>query len=566
MAIERSALILLLVLAASAARAQLLATRVDLHVQQESLGQVLRDLEEAYTLSFVYSRSFVPVDRKVSYSRTQQPLGSVLETLLDDASIIPVERNGFIVLKPNPNPPDKLSVREATPSAEAVTVVEPTRTIPEKSPPAIEMTDAELAASFREREQRLAEMPLIATQSFESLPGGDQIYVPTLDQYRRQWQLLSQPERAEEKPSYRKAQVSVLPILGTNFTESHELTNKVSVNLLWGINGGVDGVEVGGFVNTVYEDVEGLQIAGLGNTVRGEVEGTQVGGLFNLTCQKVRGVQVAGLFNISGASSSTQVAGLFNYSGGVTSGTQASLFFNRAKEGADLTQVAGIFNRNGGNAKLQASLLYNKAENVRSGQYSLFFNKAQEVRGVQFGLINVADTVSGVPIGLFNIIKKGYKRFELATSEIFWVNAGYKFGARRFYNIVQLGMRWDDLNPDKLIETPISWTLGYGLGTLFDLGSGWSLHAEGVVQHVNELEGWTDQLNLLTRFQFTFDRILWRRLSFFAGPNFSILASDRRDAESMEYKSHLLPYTFHQKTRNGRTVSMWIGFSGGLRF
>ncbi len=565
MAIKRSALILLLVSAASVASAQLLATRVDLHVREESLGKVLHRLEESYAISFVYSRSFVPVEQKVSYSQTQQPLGSVLESLLEEASIIPVERNGFIVLKPNILPAEELSVQEKPPR-ETVTSSE-TPSLPKKnSTSSPQMTDAELAASFREREKRLAELPLIETQFYESLPGGDKVYVPTIDQYRRQWQLTSQPERAEETSSYRKAQVTVLPILGTNFTESHELTNKVSVNLLWGINGGVDGVEVGGIVNTVYENVEGVQVAGLGNTVRGQVQGTQVGGFFNLARQEVRGVQVAGLFNISGASSATQVAGLFNYSRGLTSGTQTSLFFNRAKEGADLVQVSGIFNRNGGNAQLQASLLYNRAENVRSGQYSLFYNKAREVRGVQLGLINVADTVSGIPIGLFNIIKKGYNRFELATSEIFWVNTGYKFGAQRFYNILRLGMRWDDLNPDMTVETPVSWTLGYGLGTLFRLGSGWSLHAEGVVQHVNELEGWTDQLNLLTRFEFSFDRVLWRRLSFFAGPNFSILASDRRNAESGEYESHLLPYTFHQKTRNGRTVSMWIGFSGGLRF
>ena len=76
---------------------------------------------------------------------------------------------------------------------------------------------------------------------------------------------LLEPQYVEKEPSI-KAQVSLVPSLGTNGYKSEEKTNNISFNVISGRNGGVDGVEVGLMTNHVKNDVKGVQVAGLVNT------------------------------------------------------------------------------------------------------------------------------------------------------------------------------------------------------------------------------------------------------------------------------------------------------------
>lgn len=82
-------------------------------------------------------------------------------------------------------------------------------------------------------------------------------------------------------------QVFILFYVGINFECSVEIMNNVFFNVFWGINGGVDGFEVGGFYNKIINDVEGVQIVGVGSQVGGDVIGIQVGGVFNVNNGKV---------------------------------------------------------------------------------------------------------------------------------------------------------------------------------------------------------------------------------------------------------------------------------------
>ncbi|TAE07538.1 MAG: hypothetical protein EAZ95_18290, partial [Bacteroidetes bacterium] len=61
----------------------------------------------------------------------------------------------------------------------------------------------------------------------------------------------------------RKAQFSLLPMVGTNHVLSGLVRNKVSFNVLVGYNAGVSQVEVGGLANINRGDVEKVQIAGV---------------------------------------------------------------------------------------------------------------------------------------------------------------------------------------------------------------------------------------------------------------------------------------------------------------
>ena len=561
MPISRTILFLMLSAMAWETMGQSLTRAVSLHCEEKPLQEVLSELEQNYDLSFAYSSSFVPVHKRITYSRENVPLQSLLDELLEGSSLEVKEHKGYVVLKPDPAleaEQDKLDGGD-----------DPNGLDPEE------------IESLRKEREGLSDITPIPTPSYtrlpdyQTMPGGDRILTTDLNKYKREW-VKADPdanpeflfEEEEEPRTTSEAQLTLIPMVGTNLTESGQMTNKLSINILWGINGGVDGVEVGGFVNTIRQDVKGVQVAGLANTVNGRVEGTQVAGLFNVTGEDVSGTQVSGLFNVAGRTTAAQVAGLFNVSSASSSGAQVSLGFNWSREGGQIVQTSALLNVSRGDARTQASILYNRAKDVSGSQIGLLFNRGRRVKGIQLGLINVADTIEGAPIGLLNFVKKGYNRVELEANEAFWVNTGFKFGARSFYNIFHLGIRWGDPvapeNPGA--ASPVSWTLGYGIGTAFGMGSKWLMNLEGILQHVNEQESWTSDLNLLTRFRITADRKLGKHLSLFFGPNLSILASKRYDPETGTYHSVIPPYTLHQRTNERSTVSLWVGFGGGLRF
>ena len=263
------------------------------------------------------------------------------------------------------------------------------------------------------------------------IPGGDSMKELDLEKYKAPQ---IDPEDLEEEEGWRLAQISILPYVGTNSSKSDEIKNNFSFNVLWGTNGGVEGIEVGGFVNTVIRDVYGVQVAGLGNSVGGNVIGTQASGLFNIAGGRVQGVQASGLFNISGDADAIQFSGLFNVAGGDFSGIQTSGLFNTSK-GTSGIQVAGLFNASGAKTKTQVSGLVNVAGDVGVGQVAGLMNIGKKVNGFQIGLINIADTIAGTPIGLLNIVKKGYNRVEFSAGEALLANFALKLGAKSFYNI-----------------------------------------------------------------------------------------------------------------------------------
>jgi hypothetical protein len=368
----------------------------------------------------------------------------------------------------------------------------------------------------------------------------------------------------------RLAQISLLPFLGSNFIQSARTTNRVSVNLLWGHNGGVEGLEIGGLMNSIRNDVQGIQIAGLGNTVGDDVLGTQAAGLFNIASDTMVGVQGAGLFNILGRGSALQGAGLFNIARHDFAGVQAAGLFNIAGKNSRAVQLGGLFNVSGGRSRLQVSPLFNIAKDVNNGQLSSIINVARQVKGVQIGLINVADTVSGVTIGLLNLVRKGYNRVELSTSESFSGNLAFKIGVKPFYNIFYLGARISKAqNPGNNAEESIkelTWGLGYGIGAAFSLGKRTLSNLELISIKVNEREGWTRPLHQLHQFRLLFDWRFGKRMSMYAGPTANLLVSSRKDPELGIGGSELIPkITLYDKVDANKRSQGWIGFNAGIR-
>lgn len=289
-------------------------------------------------------------------------------------------------------------------------------------------------------------------------------------------------------------QFSVIPFVGTNGFYSANTNNALSINLIAGYNGGVDGLEVGGALNMIRNDVNGIQAAGLGNVVGGKVDGAQFAGAFNNCRGEMYGLQWAGLSNIAledvkggqysgfsniargsftGAQISgfsnivteemvgTQVSGFSNISADDIKGVQASGFFNYSKDLKGV-QAAGFLNISKGDLDgVQAAGFMNISTGEIDGvQVAGFFNRTKELKGTQVAVINVTDTVSkGVSVGLFSFIKKGYRVVELernGTDNQYGLTL--RSGLRKFYNSLRVGT-------GRYGENQRLYSAGYGIGT-----------------------------------------------------------------------------------------------------
>lgn len=540
--------------------AQSLQQRVTFQYANKRLEYVLTDISKNYDVNFTYSSNFIPVDKKISAAAKDEQLYVALDRMFLSMGVVYKEIGSQVVLKMGNNfKPEGLSQ---------------INTLPKKikqTSPIYPLTAQEQYIANLMKKEKGQSVTTIEKSKIEKVSGGDSVFEANIEEYK----LAPLEIKQEEEDFLRLAQVSILPFVGTNALRSNEMTNNVSFNLFWGTNGGVDGMEVGGFVNSIKYNVNGLQMAGLGNTVGGNVVGTQAAGLFNATKGSVQGVQAAGLFNLSGEAKAVQGAGLFNIASGDFVGVQAAGLFNIAGGKADGVQISSLFNIAGGKTKAQFSSFFNVAKDVEVGQVSTFLNIGRKVSGFQIALINVADSTSGIPIGLLNIIKKGYNRVEISAGEALLANFALKLGARSFYNIFHLGARWDDVtNPSATTGgtdpassetiTYVTWALGYGIGTTIGFGKRTLLNVEAVTMHVNEQEQWTDELNMLNQFRLLFDVRTGRHTSLFAGPVGNLMVS-KLEREGV-IGSMIMPYTQFDETTADTNVKMWVGFNAGIRF
>jgi hypothetical protein len=191
-------------------------------------------------------------------------------------------------------------------------------------------------------------------------------------------------QETEEKTAEGSQFTFAYPV-GTNGKDAINQANKFSFNLLYGVNGGLNGLELGGLANYNHGEVRGAQLAGLANINKEYTNGFMWAGCFNLTLDDARGVQFA-----------------------------------------DLNVATGDF------TGLQAGVI----------------NYAAGLRGVQFGVINIVGEDKGaVPIGLINVVKGGYYALELTAGEVLYTNVNYKMGVERFYTVFKLGASRYDHEP-----------------------------------------------------------------------------------------------------------------------
>ena len=560
----------------------MLEKKVTIQYFDVKLEDALDDISKDYDVNFSYSIDRVEVNQKVTVDVENTPLSIALSDMLEETDITYAGIGDQVVLKTDFKKRKLLSERK--PKPELITPEPKKETfVPIVKPYVVQ---PRRISSIDFRRQRL------------SAPTVELFETPEMVGLDYEMEIIEEEEidlKIDLTPLRRKgAQVTLFGSLGTNFSNNDSTTNSISANILWGKNGGVNGTEVGGLVNSVVRDVNGIQIAGLGNTVGGDVNGTQVGGLFNVNKGSTRGVQASGLLNVGSDVKGVQATGLVNIASKGSTGIQASGIGNIA--GSDSkggVQASGIFNVNRGNSNVQAAGLVNHSRGKNNIQVAGVFNfnrkstnmqvagilnVAKEVNGFQIGLINVADSVGGASIGLINIVKRGYNRFEISGADVLYFNAELKLGSRGFYNIFHAGFR-----PSNEINGQDGhYALGYGFGRVFgkrykminhnvELLATQIMDIDRPTEIVNgEILQHTQKLNLLTQFRYSIDCKLTRRVSVFIGPTFNVMFSKLVNKTTGEYNLDILPYTFFEEKEAGGIdplyIAGWIGVNAGIRF
>ena len=356
----------------------------------------------------------------------------------------------------------------------------------------------------------------------------------------------SDNDKTEQVPSMetRSFQFTFAYPIGTEGIKSAERIYNVSLNCLWGVTGGVDGIEIAGLVNTNLYSVNGIQIAGLVN-----VNGMKDDG------NEGRAMQIAGIANVSKGNADVQIGGISNNVSG-NNYLQIAGISNLAQWSR--TQMSGIVSH-AEQAELQLSGIANKS-NVSKTQISSIANITGK-GGFQLGLVNIRDTTDGVSLGLVNIVKKGgLMEVEVAGGEFVETALSFRSGCNKLYSILSLGGSYSN----QFIG------MGAGLGSHVALTQRLGLNIEALWYNFFNsnsyfsFDDYDDDFIQLMQIRPVFNYRIAKHFSIFAGPAINILSSRfENNGNLQEVKP---PYSLISIDNEYFKLKSWVGFHAGLRF
>jgi len=311
---------------------------------------------------------------------------------------------------------------------------------------------------------------------------------------------------------------------------------------LGGVTGGINGLELGSLFNIDKRNMHGVQAAGLFNMTGVSAKGLQMAGLLNNVKGNFSGIQSGGLVNYAGKNAcGIQMAGIHNQTSGSFTGLQAAGVANYTHEKFRGLQLAGVANVNN--------------NTVMGLQVAGVFNYTKHLKGLQLGLINIADTSDGFSIGLINIVKKGYHKITISSNEVLNTNIAVKSGNAKLYNILFVGI---NAGQDKK-----SFSYGYGIGHEIKLGSRFTLNPEITTQYLY-LGSW-HYFNSLSKLQVLASVTLAPGVALFVGPSFSVYHAEQ-PAAIKGYKFNLPSDNYHTFDLWNNNVKGWIGWTAGINF
>lgn len=395
---------------------------------------------------------------------------------------------------------------------------------------------------------------------------------------------------------HRKIQVSAFPFVGTNHKLSGNVINDYSYNIYGGYSLGVEKLEIGGLFNIVRGDVNGVQFAGIFNSVGGKMKFLQMAGLFNMNRDSVNGYQLAGMINLNGNSSSkfsaaglmnltyrdsrgVHLAGLGNGTIGKQEGPHIAGLFNFSTKDTYPLQLAGLTNFTAGNfsggqvsgllnfagkdvqGAQVAGLINVTAKKLKGAQVSGLLNYASRVQGAQVGLINITDSIRGVPFGLLSFVLRGYHKIEISADEIFYTNVAFRTGVRQFYNIFTVGAK-----PDTFDDEETYWTFGYGIGTAPRLSRTFSLNIDLTSNQVVYGKS-IEAINMINKLYLGIEVQALKHVGVTFGVTLNSYVTDTTYDKYQPLFTDYKPHFISDRTySNDINMKMWWGGKVGLRF
>lgn len=371
-------------------------------------------------------------------------------------------------------------------------------------------------------------------------------------------------------------QVSFLPGMGSQQLTKGLNVNRFSLNILAGYSKGVTGFEIGGLANITESNVKGGQVAGLVNVVNGQINGLQLAGIFNYTFSKVTGAQISGIGNISNHDvEGLQLAGVSNNNKGAINGVQISGVLNTNMHKITGLQLAGIANiqvdkitgcqisgvyglASDINGVQLSGIMSQTTHDVSGVQVSSILNKARKVNGLQFGLVNIADTIeNGVQVGLFNFVKNGYRALEITKDETYYCNFMYKTGGKKLYSILDAGIGKDKVG------------VGYGVGFIQPIYKRLSVNIDAIYSALLATNSSDTYQGDLMNFRLGLNYRLEKHLTLTGGLSFNNYDPNKESERSGSAgkisftgnSSSMISQAFQNNKK-----AMWFGWFFGVKF
>lgn len=324
----------------------------------------------------------------------------------------------------------------------------------------------------------------------------------------------------------RAAQVTFLYPLGSGGMNSTEYTNNFSLNILYGLNGGVNGAEIGSILNYNKGNVSGFQLSGVININHGQSNGFLLSGVTTINQGQSKGFLLSGVANINqGQSKGFLLSGVLN-----SSSDNAQGFF--------LSPV-------------------NIAKKDFTGFQLGVVNFASKLNGVQLGVLNIANDASkGIPVGLVNIVKNGYYELEAMGGEVIYSNLNFKMGVERFYTIYKLGYSNYKNNP--------VYSLGLGIGSKISISDNHSLNIDLSANQIVYDNNWDcgSNSNSLSKADFNYKYSVTNKFSLLIGPSFNVYST--KEKVDGEFGTLNIPYSIYEDESENRKLQMWFGLNAGL--
>ena len=306
----------------------------------------------------------------------------------------------------------------------------------------------------------------------------------------------------------RRVQVTFAYPIGSSGMSSMEYSNNFSFNILYGLNGGVNGVEIGSILNYNKGEVKGFQLSGVSNINTGKSVGFLLSGVSNICMDSTSGLFISGVLNYS-------------------------------KQNGKGFQLA------------TANIAANEFKGFQLG----VFNYAKKLKGVQFGVINyLNDGAEGLPIGIFSIVKNGYFELEPAGGEVIYSNLNYKMGVERFYTIYKAGYSSYKNNP--------VYSFGLGFGGNISISEKQKISIDLSANQIVYNNDWESNLNILNKADFNYKYSVSENFSLLIGPSFNVYVTHEK--VDGEYGTLNIPYSIYTNEWSSGKLFMWLGINAGL--